>query len=127
MTNEPRTLPYTLQDSVEYPYTVQDGRVITPGKFEGEQSYLPDFYGFMLDGGATEEYTDHHGIQVCIIDVSAGDVTSHPQLAGVTQVAFYEDDQGFVHECQVYTGSKEPVCPYCDRPLNGPGCGKAVG
>lgn len=69
-------------------------RVRGPGKFEGEQIYVPYFYDQYLDGGADED----HG-RTLQFNVTDEDRTIFPdELSGVNVVYIYERDDGFVCE-----------------------------
>ena len=65
-------------------YTVQDGRIVNPGQFEGERDYMPKAYEQYLDGFCND---DGRLITVEIF-----------WNARWQTVKFIIDDQGFVRE-----------------------------
>jgi len=70
-----------------------------PGKFGGEQPYVPYFYDRSLDGGADEEASyPEGGGWVGIMEVQAEDRRMFPELRGKKKVAFYERSDGIVEE-----------------------------
>ena len=76
-------------------YNVENGRITSPGKFEGEAAYVPYFWDMGLDGMADEDYTDSNGA-VWAFDVTADDIAFFPELKNVNRVELRESDQGFV-------------------------------
>ena len=74
-------------------YTVQNGRIKTLGKFEGEMLYVPFFWEAYLDGGA-----DRDNGKVLGFDVSAEDKREFPELRKRRTVKLIERDDGFVVE-----------------------------
>jgi hypothetical protein len=76
-------------------YEVRDGKIRSPGKFEGECRYVPYFWDVFLEGGTCTEHDD----DVLEFEVDAQeDVGLFPELAGRKAVFLKEDDQGFVRE-----------------------------
>jgi hypothetical protein len=74
-------------------YEVRDGRIVSPGQFEGETIYIPYFWDVFLNGDADED--DGTALTFYVLDE---DVAEFPELAGIVFVAIYQDDQGFVRE-----------------------------
>lgn len=72
-------------------YDVKDGRITSPGKFEGEAIYAPYFYNEYLNGGAEDE-----GDRLAF-DVTAEDRAEFPELKGVKRVFLQEDGNGFIY------------------------------
>lgn len=64
-----------------------------PGKFEGEQPYVPYYWEVFLNGGA-----DHDDGKVLGFDVTPEDFALFPELAGKQTVSLIERDDGFVCE-----------------------------
>ena len=64
----------------------------SPGKFEGEQAYVPYFWAVYLDGGADDDG------QVITIPVEPDDRRLFPALRHRRYVRLGEDDCGFVSE-----------------------------
>ena len=46
------------RDEVLATYDVVDGRIVSPGKFEGELYFVPAFWADALDGGSDETLYD---------------------------------------------------------------------
>ncbi len=87
------------RDEIFADYKVCDGRICSPGKFEGEPIYTPHFWCMTLDGMADE---DEEGMAVFIL--TAEDMQTFPELVADgysvgDRLAFYEDDNGFVYAC----------------------------
>jgi hypothetical protein len=78
---------------IEDTYEVRDGIIQSLGKFEAEAVYAPYFYAVYLDGCA-----DDDDGEVLTFTVEPEDIEQFPELAGRTQVKFYEGDQGFFTE-----------------------------
>jgi hypothetical protein len=75
-------------------YTVENGVIQNPGKFEGEPEYAPYFYDLMLNGASSETlYEDDRLVDVFVVD--ADDRAQFPELADAYAVLVWEDDQGF--------------------------------
>ena len=69
-----------------------------PGKFEGEESYSPYFYGKIIDGCADESWYFGEGEpEYDAIVVSDDDRDIFPELEGVYAVVCYETEQGFFY------------------------------
>ena len=79
------------RQQIEAEYTVVDGVIQDPGKFESEPVYVPYFWEFYLDGCADEDDGD-----VLTFDVDAEDRAQFPELVGVRQVFLWQTDQGFI-------------------------------
>lgn len=86
-------MPLDLDDlgSRLWGYTIQHGRVVDPGPYEGQPAYAPYFHRLwnegvadILDGASAAFYLD------------ADDHALFPELAGMTLVVLSEDAQGFV-------------------------------
>jgi hypothetical protein len=71
------------------------GTIQNPGKFEGEQAYVPYFWDCYLDGGASTDDGEVLGFRV-----EGQDIERFPELAKVEWIFLMEDDQGFVSELQ---------------------------
>lgn len=82
------------RDQVLAQYKVRGGRIVSPGKFEGEPIYAPWFYEGGLEG--LEVATDDDGSQ--IFQVGADDLAQYPEIPPDARwIRVYEDEQGFVH------------------------------
>ena len=71
-----------------------DGRIVSPGQFEGEMLYVPYFWDAFLNGGA-----DRDNGTVLGFDLNADDKAMFPELKGRRTVKLYQRDDGFVCEC----------------------------
>lgn len=72
-------------------YKVEDGRIVSPGKFEGSPIYAPHFYQAYLDGLA-----DDDDGEVLTFEISDADRAGFPELAEVDRVTMTIDGNGFV-------------------------------
>lgn len=72
----------------------KNGRIKNPGKFGGENAYMPLAYETYLDGFADEL---GNGKLVVVFPEEAAAV--FPKWRKRKQVRFYIDEQGFVTEC----------------------------
>jgi hypothetical protein len=64
-----------------------------PGKFEGENAYIPFYWNEYLNGCA-----DDDDGEILTFNVEQGDKVIFPELEGIEQVKLMETDQGFVIE-----------------------------
>jgi hypothetical protein len=78
--------------TIEQDYDVENGRIVSPGKFESEAVYAPYFYEAMLSGDG-EELGDGE----LRFDVTDEDRREFPELKGVEFVLLSEDSNGFVY------------------------------
>jgi hypothetical protein len=81
------------REEIERDYNVVDGRICSPGKFEGEMVYAPFYYQAMLEGMADHDDGPEYGF-----DVSPEDRREFPELGDREKISFYERDDGFVCE-----------------------------
>jgi hypothetical protein len=78
---------------IEAEYDVLDGTINSPGKFEGEATYVPYFWDAYLNGGADEDDSD-----VLTFNVDDSDIAEFPELTGRKTVRILQTDDGFVCE-----------------------------
>ena len=78
---------------IEHDYDTRDGRITTPGKFEGEMLYVPYFWEAFLNGLA-----DRDDGEIMGFDVMLEDRQQFPELKGRRTVRLYQRDDGFVVE-----------------------------
>lgn len=78
---------------IERDYVIENGRIQSPGKFEGEMLYVPFFWDIGMDG-----FADRDDGNVLGFDVSATDKTEFPELKGRRTVKLLQRDDGFVCE-----------------------------
>lgn len=81
----------TTREKLEAEYTVKNGRIQNPGKFEGEPLYVPYFWEEALNGLAD----DDDGIYF-FFNVTATDREIFPELKGIKTVTLHETGNGFV-------------------------------
>jgi hypothetical protein len=73
----------------------EQGRITSPGKFEGEMCYLPYFYDLAMCGEG--EFDDEDG--TFTVTIEPEDRELFPQLAADHgDVTMIESDSGFVYE-----------------------------
>ena len=77
---------------IERDYTVADGRITSPGKFEGEQVFAPYFWDVYLNGLA-----DGDDGEVLTFEVDDTDRGLFPELENAVEVQLNEDSNGFVY------------------------------
>jgi len=80
------------RDEVEAQYKVENGVIRSPGKFEGEPVWAPDFWALVLEGSA-----DDHERGVYIFEIDSSDVERWPELREAKKIEIWEDDLGFVN------------------------------
>jgi hypothetical protein len=74
-------------------YKVVDGRIQSPGKFEGEMLYVPSYWDAGLEGLADEDDGKTY-----VFELSAVDKKEFPELGGKRKLKLVESDSGFVYE-----------------------------
>lgn len=79
---------------IEAQFTVVDGRIRSPGRFEGEMVYVPHFWDIGMDGFADRDDGSTWGF-----DVTQEDKAEFPELKKRRTVKLYQRDDGFVCEC----------------------------
>jgi hypothetical protein len=84
---------------IEAEYTIENGVIRNPGKFEGEPIYAPYFWDALLNG-----FADSDDDGVAVFDIEASDIEQFPELANVERIALYESDQGFVYLESTFKG-----------------------
>lgn len=78
---------------IEAAYTVRDGVIRSPGKFEGEPVYAPHIWETALDGGATRE--DMNGVSW--VEILPSDRAEFPEIPqDARYIGVMESDAGFV-------------------------------
>jgi len=66
-----------------------------PGKFEGEETYVPYFWDMVLEG--FHEEVGRGDSSVARIEISDEDRTKFPVLGNAKYILLEESDQGFVY------------------------------
>lgn len=86
------------RQEIEQNYTVENGRITSPGKFEGESVFVPYFWEVGLDGGADR---DDGRVYTFKFKRDDAELIEWPELKkwlnGKRTLHLYEDTQGFVH------------------------------
>lgn len=84
-------------------YTIENGIIQNPGKFEAESIYSPYYYDLMLNGDgeliADEDYYDSVNVY---FRITSEDKQIFPELNNYDIILLYENNLGFVY-CQAYT------------------------
>lgn len=76
-------------------YTVRDGRIRNPGRFEGEMIYVPYYWDCYLTGGGA----DRDDGTMLGFDITAEDRAIFPELGRRRRtVRLYQREDGFVVE-----------------------------
>jgi len=82
------------REDIEQDYTIENGIITNPGKFEGEPVYAPYFYDAYLNGMA--DYDDGDEMW---FDITADDRAMFPEIGEATRAILSIDDNGFVYCC----------------------------
>src|SRR6266699_382562 len=78
---------------IEQDYKVENGRIRSPGMFEGEMVYVPYFWDAYLNGAA-----DRDNGTILGFDITPEDKKEFPELKNRRTVKLYQRDDGFVCE-----------------------------
>jgi len=70
-------------------------RITQPGKFEGEETYVPYFWDMVLEG--FHEEVGRGDSSVARIEISNEDRAKFPALGNAKYILLEESDQGFVY------------------------------
>lgn len=83
---------------IEQSFTIRDGVIRDPGKFEGEMLYVPYYYMAALDG-LFESIDFNDGEHIDYMRIEPADAEMFPELASEVghYLALRESDQGFVY------------------------------
>jgi hypothetical protein len=80
------------RDEILQQYTIVNGRIKNPGKFEGEPIYTPYFWDAWNDGLADVDEGDF-----AQFNLQSEDFQAFPELQGCQVVHLTTDDAGFVY------------------------------
>lgn len=74
------------------------GNITSPGKFEGEASWLPTVWEMVLNGCADREVTDEDGTLLACFALNADmlALTEFQHIHQPHELVVWENDQGFV-------------------------------
>lgn len=78
---------------IERDYKIVDGRIRSPGRFEGELLYVPHFWDVAMNG-----FADRDDGRALGFDVTKEDKAEFPELKRRRTVNLYQRDNGFVCE-----------------------------
>lgn len=81
----------------EYKIDWETGRIMSPGKFEGEMLYAPYFYEQICEGHTDDVTESLTGRIVDIFYIGKDDLIEFEELQGVKILYCHEDDNGFFH------------------------------
>lgn len=87
------------REQIEKDYSVQDGVIKSPGKFEGEPVYVPFYYDWSLECGDS------------VVMISEPDIIMFPELTGYTAIMIGESDNGFVGHKLLTQNDKADIVP----------------
>ena len=80
-------------------YTIKDGIIQDPGKFEGEWYYSLYFYDCIMSGGGDEiksSYLDSERI-IDVFNLTHSERDAFPELGNANRVECQESDNGFFY------------------------------
>ena len=80
-------------------YTIKDGIIQGPGKFEGEWYYALYFYDCIMNGGGDEtipSYTDSE-LVIDVFNLTDSEKDAFPEIANATRVECQETNDGFFY------------------------------
>lgn len=84
------------REEIESEYTVRNGVIVSPGKFEGEPIYAPYFYDAMMNGVQDDTTEDDEGNTVDTFFITDDDIEQFPELKNIEAVFLTYYDNGFV-------------------------------
>lgn len=85
------------REEIEKEYRVIGSTIISPGKFQNEPVYAPDFWELGLAGAADEIEEKNDDAAVFVFHIDASDVQRWPELRDVRKLRLVESGDGFVH------------------------------
>jgi hypothetical protein len=77
-------------------YTVENGMIVSPGKFEGGPIFAPYFSEAASDGEEISFIGDPNGDYASLVEIDADDRREFPELGSAKYVLVTESYQGFV-------------------------------
>lgn len=77
----------------------ENGRIVSPGKYEREMIYTPYFYRLSLDG-SYDDWDIDEDTAFFYFNVTEEDIAQFPELKDAKEVTLWEDNNGFVY-CDV--------------------------
>lgn len=87
-----------VRDGILSQFSVQDNRITSPGKFEGEPIFAPHYWALGLEGLADSDNGNAYGFR---FTNSGDDFAIWPELkkwlGRKRSLKLVEDSQGFVH------------------------------
>ena len=82
------------RDEILELYKVVNGKIVSPGKYEGEPAYVPYYWGLVLENMQDEIVDEEIGLYA--FDLDSVDHAMWPELAGFTHLEIAEGSDGFV-------------------------------
>lgn len=81
-------------------YATKDGRIVSPGKFEGEPYWVPEAWDIILNGGQNFEFDDC-GTLISSLNIDFEFIKDFPALSDSLNrgehLFMWETEQGFIH------------------------------
>lgn len=91
------TMKDSIREDIEREYTVENGMIRNPGKFEGEAVYVPYFYDVLMDGFGNTDEDD-----ITTFDISPTEREIFPELGDAHSLMMYISESGFVNTTLLY-------------------------
>lgn len=86
------------RSDIEKYYDVKDGRIVSPGKFEGEPVFAPHFWDVAMNGFADGDNGDTFTFHIRKDDAEHDEFPELKKWMGRRRLLrLRQDDQGFVH------------------------------
>lgn len=82
---------------IETEYKVENGRIVSPGQFEGEMIYAPYFWDLALNGGSDQDEYFEDGGWAAVLSVSDEDREEFPELRNAAEISIFQNDSGFIY------------------------------
>ncbi len=89
------------RDDVHFQYSVRNGIIESYNKFVGEKIYMPHIYDLILDLNLKPIKHDKSAFinsQFYCVKLTQADKDEYPELSDKTEVLFFIDYNGYVHE-----------------------------
>ena len=83
------------QKQIADEYTVENGIIQSPGKFEGQPTYTVHFYDMWNNGFLEDECFDD-GWCMAYCNIDNDDIAEFPELKGTDCMTIHETEYGFV-------------------------------
>lgn len=87
---------------IEHNYAIEDGRIVSPGKFEGEPVFAPYFWDIYCSGSMSDYDDDGESIRIAVVD---SDRTEFSELINAVAVYLNIDDNRAVYTAVIRSES----------------------